>query len=251
MKATERFSDRVSNYQAYRPSYPSALVETLVEHCSLNQESVVADIGSGTGKFLTLLLDKQLHVIGVEPNAAMREAAEANHHTSPYFSSEAGDSANTGLANNSVDLITAAQAFHWFDLAPTKLEFKRILKPGGQVALIWNERDTEHPFQKAYDKMLSQYCAEYGQVNHRNITDKDLEEFSEGSAIQTFTFVYKQTFNIDGFIGRMCSSSYTPTPDTAEGELLIEFAKQLFSEYEKEGVVEFAYSSNLFLFEMS
>ena len=114
MKNTERFSDRVSNYVKYRPSYPAEIIQTLTEQCNLTADTVIADIGSGTGKLTELLLAQNYAKFGVEPNQAMREAAEIVFADDGKFTSVDGQSEATGLKTNSVDLIVAAQAFHWF-----------------------------------------------------------------------------------------------------------------------------------------
>lgn len=247
MKTTERFSDRVANYLSFRPSYPAALIDTLTKECALTEDSVIADIGSGTGKLTELLLARELNVVGVEPNTEMREAAERLFRDNKKFTSIAGESTTTGLEAHSVDLITAAQAFHWFEPDSTKKEFRRILKPEGRVALIWNKRNTSTPFQQQYHEMLSHNCPEYLKVNHHNITDSTLEEFFYPGVFRLSTFEYMQRFELQGFLGRMCSSSYTPKAGTAEYSSLIKAAEQLFNAHENEGVVEFAYETRLYL----
>lgn len=188
MKPTERFSDRVSNYLDYRPSYPITLIDTLSQECGLTSESVIADIGSGTGKLTELLLIKDFSVFGVEPNQEMREAAEDLFRDHLKFTSINGESTKTTLSDNTVDLVTAAQAFHWFEPVQTKREFQRVLKPDGHLALIWNKRNTEIEFQKDYENLLKRYCPEYNKVHHHNITDQDIVDFSQPSSVQIFSF---------------------------------------------------------------
>lgn len=247
MKPTERFSDRVSNYLEYRPSYPAELVNTLITECGLTQDSVVADVGSGTGKFTDLLLRNNLQVFGVEPNKEMREAAEDLFTGNPKFSSVSGESCHTSLNANSVDLVTAAQSFHWFEPQATKEEFRRILRPEGSVALIWNKRDIDTEFQRDYDAMLARYCPDYTNLHHHNILDADIDKFNSPFAVRTFWFPYVQELNLSGFIGRMCSASYTPKAETKEHESLVDAAKVLYKTYAQNGRVEFAYKTTLYL----
>lgn len=247
MKPTERFSDRVSDYLKYRPSYPAEILKTLSQECGLNTNSTIADIGSGTGKLTQLLLTKNYPVIGVEPNKEMREAAEAILEGYDKFVSVAGESANTKLEKDSVDLIVSAQAFHWFEPVSTKKEFVRILKPEGRIALIWNQRDTSSPFQKAYDQMLATHCEGYATLNHRNISDDDIYAFLSPKSFELFTYPYLQKFDMTSLLGRMYSSSYTPKQGTPEENELTDVAKQLFTQYETDGIVEFAYETNLYL----
>jgi len=115
MDATVRFSSRVDNYAKYRPSYPPEVVTLLGNECSLNGDSVVADIGSGTGIFSRLLLDRGWRVLGVEPNDDMRAVAEADLKDETRFTSIPERAEQTGIIAHTVDLVVAAQAFHWFD----------------------------------------------------------------------------------------------------------------------------------------
>ena len=141
----------------------------------------------------------------------------------------------------------AAQAFHWFDPEPTKREFERILKPGGHIALIWNERDTDSVFQKEYDQMLSAHCPEYSVVNHRSISDADIKHFFHPKVVEGFNFDYSQILDESSLLGRMFSSSYTPVQNSTDAELLSSAAKELFKKHETDGTVEFSYKTNLYI----
>ena len=155
---TLRFSDRVENYIRYRPGYPPQVLETLQAECGLTPAAVVADIACGTGIFTRMLLQNGNRVYGVEPNREMREAAERLLADHPNFTSVAGTAEATTLPGHSIDLATAAQAAHWFDLPKARQEFARILKPAGWAVLIWNERSTDaSPFLRAYEELLVNY----------------------------------------------------------------------------------------------
>ena len=246
-KTIERFSDRVANYIKYRPSYPQVVVDTIISECHPGKMHTVADIGSGTGIFSKLLLERDFNVIGVEPNESMRKTAE--HQLSDYenFSSVDGQSECTNIANSSIDLITAAQAFHWFDGEKTKQEFSRILKPGGYLALIWNQRKVDQPFQKEYDSILRKYATDYNSVNHMNISDEDIAGFFYPGKVATFDFKNSQQLDLIGFLGRMQSSSYTPKVNTREHETLMKVAEDLFRRYAGNGTITFEYDTRLYL----
>jgi len=246
-KPTERFSDRVSDYVNYRPSYPPEVVETLISDCGLSSHSMIADIGSGTGIFTRLLLDKNFHVTGVEPNESMRRAAGQQLSSYRKFTSSGGQSEHTGLADHSIDLITSAQAFHWFKRDETKQEFIRVLKPGGQVALIWNKRKLEQPFQIEYDGMLRNFAKDYNSVNHMNISYEEIVQFFSPNGVLTFEFENSQVLDLVGFLGRIQSSSYTPENNTREHELLMRVAEDLFSSYKCGGTITFEYITRLYL----
>lgn len=178
MNNGERFSNRVDSYLKYRPSYPQAAIDYLYNDIGLHPNSKIADIGSGTGSLSKLLLERGSEVIAVEPNQAMREAAEQRLSSHPGFQSRSGSAEATGLPDQSVDFIVCAQAFHWFDQAAAQTEFRRILQPGGKVILIWNSRLTHGTsFRKEYDQLLHTYGTDYEQVNHKNISQAMLVSF--------------------------------------------------------------------------
>lgn len=175
---TQRFSNRVENYVKYRPGYPTEAIDDLVKLAHITSQAVIADIGSGTGIFTQLLLDKGYTVYAVEPNDAMRASAVKQLSGYSNFHSVNGTAETSTLSNSSVDLIVCAQAFHWFDQHKTKAQFKRILKPKGLVVLIWNNRQIDvDEFAIAYELLLQQHGSDYKEVNHRNITDVDYSNF--------------------------------------------------------------------------
>ncbi len=225
--STNRFSDRVENYVRYRPSYPDELIDYLIEAGRLDERANIADVGSGTGIFSKLLLNKQLAVTAVEPNREMRKAAEAMLADYPRFTSVAGTGEATTLDNSSADFVVVAQAFHWFDWPTALAEFRRILKTGGQLALVWNRRNLDDPFQQAYDSMLRDYAPEYNRVNHMNIEDEDMAAIFDTGSYRQQIFRYAQLFDLDAFLGRMQSSSYAPAQGTPELSKLIDAATDL------------------------
>ena len=173
--ATTRFTSRVGDYVRWRPTYPQELVTLLETETEVRPPAHVADVGSGTGISTVALLDAGYEVFAIEPNAAMRAAAEKSLAGRTGFHSLAGTSAATGLLPASVDLVVAAQAFHWFDLPLTRVEFQRILKPGGYVALVWNSRKLSGtPFLQGYGQLLLEHGIDYQQVRHENIDEATL-----------------------------------------------------------------------------
>ena len=207
----ERFSNRVANYVKYRPDYPREIIGFLEAKCGLTHETLIADIGCGTGISSQLFLENCNRVIGVEPNDAMRAAAEEFLAEFPEFEAVKGTSDNTTLPDASVDMIVAAQAFHWFDPEKTRPEFHRILKPGGHIVLIWNERQLDTtPFLGEYEAFLVKYAYDYGSVRHENIPSDELQSFFQKNIVSA-TFQNVQIFDFEGLKGRMLSASYMPT----------------------------------------
>ncbi|MDQ3639747.1 MAG: class I SAM-dependent methyltransferase, partial [Actinomycetota bacterium] len=157
----ERFSGRVENYVRYRPGYPQTVLDLLRSECRLTSNSVVADVASGTGLLSELFLENANRVYGVEPNAEMREAGERRLECYDRFTSVAGSAEETPLEAGSVDFVVVGQAFHWFDLDAARAEFVRVLRPGGWVALLWNEmREGATPFMEVYERLIREYKTE-------------------------------------------------------------------------------------------
>lgn len=242
-----RFSDRVENYVRHRPGYPPGVVDFLKKEARLSPASRVADIGSGTGISAGMLLEEGIPVIGVEPNAAMRGAAERllSHHT--HFTSVDGTAQETTLENESVDLILAAQAFHWFAGEGTRAEFSRILRPGGRIALLWNVRQVDTtPFLRDYEALLLRYGTDYNTVRHETIHEKVLRAFFIGGyRLETFENI--QTFDFESLKGRLLSSSYTPAPGKAGHEEMLAELERIFRAHRKDDHVDILYTTEVYL----
>ncbi len=245
---TKRFSDRVDNYVKYRPGYPGEVINFLQNECNLSKDSIIADIGSGTGIFTKLLLDKGYKVYAVEPNDDMQEAARQYLSYHKHFIPTAGSAETTTLPSNSIDLIVCAQAFHWFNNQKTQAEFKRILKDVGYAALIWNNRLAGvDDFSMAYENILKQDSIDYNKVNHRNISDIDFKAFFKDGKYKTIKFPNVQVFDVDGLLGRAFSSSYVPAEGTEDSEKFRRLLKDIFAKYNQNGTVSFHYQTEIYL----
>lgn len=242
----ERFSNRVENYVKYRPDYPKEVLELFKTEMNLQKNSVVADVGSGTGISAKLFLENGNSVFGVEPNESMRAAAENFLEDFSNFKSVNGTAENTTLDDKSVDIVVAAQAFHWFDKDKTRAEFKRILKEKGYVALLWNERlldSTE--FLREYERLLIEFGSDYEKVRHDNIDEKLLTEFFQ-TDFSHKSFPNVQSLDFAGLKGRLLSSSYMPTEENEAYKPMIAKLRRLFAEYEKESKIEILYTTNIY-----
>lgn len=242
-----RFSDRVENYINYRPRYPEAVIPYLRETCQLQPQAVIADIGSGTGIFSEQLLKAgQTTVIGVEPNAPMRDAAESLLADYAGFKSVEGTSEATTLHSQSVDMIVAAQAFHWFDPIPTRKEFLRILKPNGWIVLVWNARFRhETPFMAGYTQLLETYCPDYKDVEHsRSETSIDA---LYGAPPHCHTLPNAQYFTRDQLQGRFLSSSYSPSPEDHQYAAALAALSDLFATHAQDNYVAFEYTTKVYV----
>lgn len=239
----QRFSNRVEDYIKYRPNYPEAVIPFLQEAINLWPEMIVADIGSGTGILSETFLKNGNRVFGVEPNKAMRTAAEELLKVYPAFTSVDGAAEATTLESNSIDLITAGQAFHWFDIGQANVEFGRILKLGGWVVLIWNVRIDSTPFAQAYEQVLLDYGLDYRQVNHRNVSDKHLPAFFD---YRLKTFANFQRLDYEGLAGRLLSSSYAPLAGHPNHEPMLVALREVFEAHQVDGFVRFEYETHLY-----
>jgi len=223
------------------------MVEMLKRECGLKEESKVADIGSGTGILSKLLLDAGCEVFGVEPNAEMREAAEKQLAGESRFHSVDGRAEATGLEDASVDFVTAAQSFHWFDIRAAKLEFRRILRPGGWVMLAWNERMTEGKFLGAYEALLKEYAPDYAKVDYRRMDESVMDSFFGAGKWRMETFFNQQWLDLAGVLGRLDSSSYAPPPGSEARKRMGEELKALFNEYNRDGRTPFRYETKAYV----
>lgn len=232
----ERFSATVAAYDAHRPSYPAELVDWVLASSGAKAGDAVADVGCGTGISTRLFAARGLDVVGVEPNDGMRAAAEA-HGAARY---RKGDSAATGLSAGGVALVIAAQAFHWFDVAPALAEFRRILRPGGWCAAFWNDRTMETAFLRGYDALLREFSSEYKEVRTKAAT---LEAIRTAAGVTSWTparFPNSQSMDRDAFLGRVYSSSYVVHGVARQDEFRAA-VESLFAEHAKAGQVEFRY----------
>ena len=245
--STERFTGRVAAYERCRPSYPLAVLSFLSD-AGLTPGYVIADVGSGTGLLSRLFLENGNRVYGVEPNRAMREAAEAALGSSGRFVSVDGRAEATGLAAGSVDLVAAGQAFHWFEVEPTKAEFRRVLKPGGWIALIWNSRRTVGTrFLTAYEAFLREWCPEYAEVSRHYADPESLAVMWDPDGYEKRVFENAQEFDLEGLEGRLLSSSYAPAPGHARHEAMMAALRVLFADHEVEGRIRFEYDTEVYL----
>lgn len=247
MNPTERFTDRVRDYVRYRPTYPPEVIDLLQTECGLAEGTPVADVGAGTGIFTRHLLDAGATVYAVEPNEAMRLASEAASGGHPRFRSIDAPAEATTLPDDSVDIVTCAQAWHWFRAEEARAEFVRILRPGGWLFLVWNERSTDStPFLEAYEAALRTHAPEYLQVRHREFDAKRLHEVFAPEPMLRANFPNAQVLDRDGFLGRVMSSSYAPQPDDPRHRPLMDALGEAFDRFNEEGTIEFRYMTECY-----
>ncbi len=236
-----RFESRAAAYAAARPGYPAALIDHLMDRLALRVGAQVADIGSGTGIFTRLLLDRGLGVATVEPGADMRGMAETLLGGCPGFSSVEGTARATGLATASLDAIFCAQAFHWFNEEATLLEWRRILRPGASAALIWNYHDEASRFVADYLEVVRAFGPEaQGTMAAAWRTHLDNVLF-RGRTAETVAVPHEQWLDFDGLMQRAASTSYLPKPDAPQFPALAASLRAVFDRHQRGGAVALAY----------
>jgi SAM-dependent methyltransferase len=246
MNSVNRFSSRVENYAKYRPGYPPSVLAVLKSDCGLTKESVIADVGSGTGLLSELFLKNGNALFGVEPNELMRARAESLLKAFANFSSVAATAENTMLPDSAIDFITAGQAFHWFDRVRAKLEFSRILKREGWVVLVWNARRLDSTaFLTEYEALLLRYSPDYPVVRHENIDDR-IGGFFAPQPMKAATFDNVQRLDFEALKGRLCSSSYAPEAADPNFDKMLKELRDIFERHNKSGVVDFEYDTKIY-----
>lgn len=247
MDSVERFTSRVEDYVKYRPSYPHAIIRTLTSDCGLTPESRIADVGTGPGNLAQLFLANGNVVYAIEPNPAMREAAEQLLAEYTNARIMPGHAEATPLPDRSVDFVTAGQAFHWFDRDKSRTEFARILKLGGWVVIAWNARETESsPLMVAYEAMVRSYSRDYEKVDHRLITPDVLARFFGPQGYNRKSFENFQDFDYTALEGRLLSSSHTPEPGHPNHAPMLAELRRIFEQHQLNGHVRFEYTTIIY-----
>jgi SAM-dependent methyltransferase len=235
---TERFTGRVESYRRFRPGYPPEIADLLRRTCGLTPDSVIVDIAAGTGRLTEIFLAAGFPVIAVEPNAEMRAACAELTRDFPKLRVVEGTAEATGLADRSVDLITVAQAMHWFDLEKTRAEFLRILKPGGWCAVLYNNRPPAgDAFHEGYERLLHEFGIDYTAVKEQHMSRKRLAGFFAPSPMECAVLANVQSFDLEGLEGRLLSSSYMPQPGHPRFEAMREAVRRLFDQTQTDGQV--------------
>ena len=243
----KRFSSRVENYVKYRPNYPQEIISFLSEQKILSKNYSIADIGAGTGILSELFLKNGNTVYGVEPNDEMRKAGENLLRKYDKYFSIKGSAEDTTLSKGNVEIITAGQAFHWFDVEKSRKEFLRILTPEGWVILIWNRRKRETvDFLKDYEKLLLKYGTDYKIIEKKKL---DFDKFFRGDIgtnYKKIQFENQQVFDYEGLKGRLLSTSYIPLSDNPRYKDMILELQQLFKNHQKNGIIKFLYKTEVY-----
>ena len=237
------FSAKVNDYVASRPDYPAALFDTLSKHTRLPAGSVVADVGAGTGLLTHGLLQRGWSVIAIEPNPAMRAAADHWLGDRPGYRSAEGSAEHLPLADGSVDLITAAQAFHWFEVDAARTECLRVLRPHGQVALIWNDRRRNDPLHEALDGVFNQFGGVKRTALVAHEDRAEVPRFFGNTTAREFAWPHEHRLDAAALASLAFSRSYMPARDSAAGQAVEDALRGVFARCAVDGKVAVRYAT--------
>lgn len=249
MDPRRRFTATAGDYARWRPGYPEALADWVVAAAGLEPGARIVDVGCGTGISARLFAARGLAVTGVDPNPAMLAWARARAHADPPVQLRPryrrGEAEATGLSARCADLVTAAQALHWFDLPRALEEFRRILRPGGACAAFWNVRALSGPFAHGYEELLDRYSAEYRELKRAEDSARVLRRLRRSgglSGLKGAVFRNAQRLDLEGFLGRVRSSSYVAHGIRARDRAPFEAAlRRLFKRHGSGGGVVLPY----------
>lgn len=208
--AATGFARAADAYERGRPDYPAAALAPL----GISPGLTVLDLAAGTGKLTRLLVEHGATVIAVEPVAEMRALLP------PSVRVLDGTAEQIPLGESAVDLVTVAQAFHWFDGDAALAEIHRVLRPGGRLALVWNRRIEDDPVNEALERIFAPHRA--GVPTHR--LDEWRAAFDRTSLfgpLETHVFAHEQTLDADGLANRVGSVSFVASlPEEERGPVL-------------------------------
>ncbi|MBD5458810.1 MAG: class I SAM-dependent methyltransferase [Lachnospiraceae bacterium] len=240
MDNTKVFNELADDYTVGRPIYAMDFIDSLYKQYGFNEDSMIADIGAGTGKFSKQLLDRGSTVYCVEPNDDMRNTAIKELGKYSGFHAVDGTATDTKLYDESVDFITTAQAFHWFDTLLFQKECKRIIRKNGLIFLIWNMRDMSSEMNQKSFEIFSKYCPKFkgfgGGIEQDDIR---IQQFF-GNKYEYSEFDNPVSYDIDRFISRSLSGSYSLKKGDTDYDRYIEELHRLYEQYAKNDVLVMA-----------
>lgn len=248
LNPTGRFSGRVEAYRRYRSRYPREIIALLSEKYGLTPDSVVADIGAGTGMLAELFLENGNRVFAVEPNAEMRAACEELTSKYPRLTCIDGTAEHTTLGDQSVDMIAVGRAFHWFDHDACLPEFQRILRPGGWVVIAGlGPRRGKEPVRLEYQDIMREHGVDWAQIGDRYKVREAAKKFFVGGALEEADFPGAEELTYEGLEGHTLSLSVMPKPDHPGFPAMQKALKRYFEKYQRDGKILLPVNCRLYM----
>ncbi len=242
------FTDRAHFYARGRPTYPPMILDLLRSHCNLCAKSSVADVGSGTGAFCELLLQSGARVFGVEPDRQMREHAERALSSCTRFVSVEGAAEATMLPDRSIDILTAAQSFHWFDLRMFRHEAGRILRGAGWTMIVDNRRRRETDFEIALFGLQKEFAERQGENVMDPLPSQEtaMRDLFGATSYEKSVFPHEQNLDWQTLIARLLSNSTVPAVGQPECTSMMTELRALFERFQAGGCVVQGYLAEVF-----
>jgi ubiquinone/menaquinone biosynthesis C-methylase UbiE len=238
MNHTDRFTGRAETYDRYRLRYPADIILTqLHTWCGLQPDWLIADIGAGTGMFSKVFLANGNPVIAIEPNVEMRSICEQLLRTWPRLEVHDTTAEATKLPAESIPMVAAGRAFHWFDIPRALTEFRRILKPDGWMVLVSLGRDKgKDPPSRDFEHLLTHYgiddnYARAGFRIHENLHELFAADHHHAEIDG------EQQLDWEGFLGQTMSLSIVPQAGHPRAETFHELLRDYFNTYASNGIL--------------
>jgi SAM-dependent methyltransferase len=223
--AAHGFGQNAAAYEQARPSYPASAISCIVGRARMGPGRRVVDLAAGTGKLTRLLVPSGADVVAVEPVEAMRaELARAV----PEVEIVDGTAEAIPLPDESVAAVTVAQAFHWFDPELSLREMRRVLEPGGCLALTWNTRDRGYDWVREFGELLVDGDLErpydsYYEVDYAEI----VADVGGYSPVELFEVEWEQPFDVELLVARAASVSVVGALSDDERQAVLDRVRNL------------------------
>lgn len=238
-----RFNARSQDYDRYRPSYPAAAIDAVLAGLGPPATLTIVDIGAGTGIASRLFVARGAQTVAVEPNPEMRATAAESGLDVLDSHADALD-----LLDGSADAVTSFQAFHWFATAAALAEFMRVLRPGGRIALVWNERNDSDAFTREYGDTVDHFGDRMALAGYRNGAEYIPKLLRDGGLlnVRLESFPNRQRLDYEGMLGRVRSTSYAPR-EGPDYDAMVERLDRAFGTYSNEGAIDLVYRTDVYL----
>lgn len=236
LDSRSRFADAAQHYDRNRPSYPPALVDWILDTTGIRPPAEVADVGCGTGIATRLFAARGFDMVGIDPSEEMLAVAREMGGGPRYVRAEA---AATTLPPAGVDLVIAAQCFHWFDTLPTLRELRRVVRPRGSCVAFWNLRAAT-PVMEDYYGLIRTHSTEYDVLERQEAAPAALREAIGAGRCVEIELANSQVLDREGLVGRAYSSSCVKH-GVADKPAFERALIDLFDRRQQEGRVELAY----------